>query len=148
MKKRVHINSITAFHELKDQFPRRQLEILEIIWNNPKLSVYDISAFTTIPISSITARINELMHKQSIRVGAIEIVNGRPRNRYMVRFESDPLNTFSHGLQDRLDLFLSEMKEALKEEEERPRLINVAEAAKSIRKTLDNLVEKNKLSES
>lgn len=148
MKKRVHINSITAFHEMKDQFPRRQLEILEIIWNKPNITVYEIELYTTIPISSITARINELMHKQSIRVGAVEIHRGRPRNQYRVRFDSDPLNTFSHGLQDRVDNFIREMNHSLDSVEEQPRLTSTVEMAKALRKKMDELIKRNKLNES
>lgn len=150
MKKRVHINSITAFHDVKDQFSKRQTEVLEVIWNHYQkgISSFDIASQMSLHLNSITGRINELMHLQAIRVKDVEYVQGRPRNLYIVRFEGDPLNTFSRGLQDRVDDFVYDMNEDLEKWEIAPRLVSTDEMAKVIRRTLNDLAEKHKLRES
>ena len=133
---------------MKGQFPERQLEMLEIIWNSGPLTANEMERYTHAPLSSITGRINELMHKQAIRVASVEIVNGRHRNQYKVRFESDPLNTFSRGLQDRVDLFIGELHDHADSLEDIPKLESTAEMGRKLRRVLDEMVKEYKLSES
>lgn len=102
MKTRVNSNSIEAFKELN--LSPRQEEVYQCIKSTGQITAKGIGYMLSLSINKITGRINELMHKQLIKVEKIVKDKAKKRsrvNQYCIRKETDPLNIFDESWEDR-----------------------------------------------
>jgi predicted ArsR family transcriptional regulator len=104
MKTRVQINSIETYYEILPTLPASRRRVLDTIflYRPQGLTAPQIAEIMDKPINTVTARINELMHEQLIRVRSKVKVNGHPRSKYVIRYDTDPMNTFPVSNKDQV----------------------------------------------
>ena len=111
-KTRISPNSIEAFKELN--LSKRQTEVLDCIKKTGSITAKGIAYFMHVEINKVTGRINELIHKQLIKIKSTvkdkSTANARV-NLYSIRKESDPLNVFEKSWEEKFNE-LTQMLEA------------------------------------
>jgi len=102
MKTRVNQNSIEALRNVK--LSKRQKEVFATIHSIGCVSAKGVAYSMNVPINFVTGRINELMHKQKIKiakVGRDKLWKAKNVNYYSVRTPGDPLNIFGISWEER-----------------------------------------------
>lgn len=102
-------NSLEAFAEV--ELSKRQEEVFEIISSVGEISAKGIAFSMKVPINKVTGRINELMHKQRIKIVRTgkDVAGGKNVNYYAVRQFEDHLNVFEKSWEEKykeLELWL------------------------------------------
>ena len=97
MKTRINTNSLEAFKSLN--LSKRQGEVYAAIKSTGEITSKGLSYALTIPINQITPRVNELLHKQLIRVIGVvqDKANGKSVSKYAIREAHEPLNVFEQS---------------------------------------------------
>lgn len=112
MKTRVRPNSIEAFQELN--LGKRQEQVLRVIKETGSITAKGIAFALKLKINQVTGRVDELRHKQLIKIEKVgkDFAGSKTRvNYYAVRKETDPLNVFEQSWEEKyneLHLWLRE----------------------------------------
>lgn len=146
MKTRISPNSLEAFEKVN--LSKRQQEVFDTIEEIGSVTAKGIAYSMKVPINKVTGRINELMHKQIIKIDKVgrDVANRRQNvNYYAIRKESDPENIFEKTWEEKYielrNRFSSGLvEEAKKERRDFVKAINEQEWNTQMRASADSLM--------